>query len=149
MQRTSELSLEQIEQMLLSMDWVEIEKQRVFGDYGDSVVIHTDGSTSIQGQSTYYRDPDAARVITYLKCWGMGNTDCASYLEGWTERREDGSYVDTVDGTVYEDDHAAMEAAIEFGDLDPFEYIDPIMQDLYQERDYEEERANRSLNPEN
>ncbi len=86
--RASEMTIEQIEQVLQDMNWTEIHKARVFSDYGASIVIYTDGEFSVQDQGTHYRDPDAAGVIAYLPCWGRGNIDRTHYYEGWADEAE-------------------------------------------------------------
>lgn len=158
--RASELTMEQIEDVLRDMNWTEIHKARVFSDYGDRVVLFTDGDWTVQGQSTYYRDPDAAGVIGYLSCWGEGNIDGTDYFEGWVEwaegskwtREDDDSYIlyhtqtgeevdydtviETETGRVLEP-RAAIEEAIEEGDWDYTEHIDELLEAVKQEREAE------------
>lgn len=133
--RASEMPLEQIESIVENMDWTEIHKARVFSDYGDSVVLYTDGTFSVQDQGTYYRDPDAAGVIGYLNCWGRGNIDRADYFEGFAERVEDGEHEGMYDicgdhpaaEPWLVDEDEALRIAIEQGDWDYREDIDEFM----------------------
>jgi hypothetical protein len=149
--RASEMTMEQIEEVLREMDWTEIHKARVFSDYGDDVVLYTDGTFSAQGSSTYYRDPDAAGVISYLKCWGQGNVDRTDYFDGWLAPNEDenvyGDYVTLdVTGTGYDagrvltEDEAFTEA-IEEGDWDYEEEIEAVLENVREERRYAAEVA--------
>lgn len=133
MQKASEMTIEQIETVLQGMNWTEIEKARVFNDYGDKVVLYTDGEFWVQGQSTYYRDPDEAGVIGYLPCWGAGNIDRSIYLDGFAERNEEGDYVEIETGRIMGQDDALAEA-IEQGDIAYYEYIDEVLYTVRQER---------------
>lgn len=131
--QASEMTIEQIEVILEGMNWTEIHKARVFSDYGDKVVLYTDGEFSIQNQSTYYRNPDEAGVISYLNCWGQGNVDRTDYFEGWIERNEDGEYIETETGRILTEDEAFTEA-IDEGDWDYYEEIDAVIENIQQER---------------
>lgn len=153
---------DEVRDVLRGMDWTGIHKVRVFSDYGDSVVLFTDGDFAVQEQSTHYRDPDAAGVIGYLSCWGIGNVDETSYFEGFVERADDrgkwverseedvtyrhvetgeeldgDAYVEIETGRVLTEDEAFTEA-IEAGDWDYEEDIDAFM------RRYEEDAAYRA-----
>lgn len=142
--RASDMTIEQLEEVLRGLNWTEIHKARVFSDYGDRVVIYTDGDFTVQDSSTYYRDTDAAGVIGYLPCWGRGNVDRTAYFEGWLERNEDpdvyGDYV-TLDmtgtgydaGRVLTEDEAFAEA-IEEGDWDYDEEIEGVLRQVREER---------------
>lgn len=142
MQRASEMTIDQVEDVLRDMDWRAIHEARVFSDYGESVVLHTDGHFSTQGQNTYYRDPDAAGVIGYLKCWG-GNIDRTEYAEGWTTPVEDGYLVNDdypdpdLAGKVISEEAMLMEA-IEQGDLDVDEEVEAILYNFKEERRYQQ-----------
>lgn len=145
MQKASELTIKQIETILEGMNWTEIHKARVFGDYGDKVVLYTDGEFSVQGQSTYYRNPDEAGVICYLNCWGRGNIDTTPYQEGWLKPHTDEDGLETGDyviafnwdaeenGTILTSDQV-IEQAIEDGDWDDAEEIDAVIESIQQER---------------
>lgn len=149
--RASEMTIEEIEEVLEGMNWTEIHKARVFSDYGASVVLYTDGEFTVQDQGTYYRDPEAAGVIGYLPCWGQGNVDRTDYFEGWVVRNEDeevyGDYV-TLDvtgtghdaGRVMTEDEAFTEA-IEEGDWDYTEEIDAVMENVRRDREEAAYRA--------
>lgn len=139
MQKASEMTIEQIENILREMNWTEIHKARVFGDYGDKVVLFTDGDFTVQGSSTYYRNPDEAGVISYLQCWGQGNVDRNDYFDGWLERNEDGEYIETETGRTLTQDEAFTEAIEEgYGDYD--EEIDTVLEDVKQERELAKEQ---------
>jgi hypothetical protein len=145
--RASEMTIERIEDVLRQMNWTEIHKARVFSDYGDSVVLYTDGTFSVQDSSTHYRDPDAAGVIGYLRCWGQGNIDRTVYYEGWAEPVEDGYLVsgagyedDEIYGTVISEDRM-IEIAIEDGQWqdDYDEAVEAILESVREERRYRAE----------
>lgn len=156
MQKASELTIEQIESILQDMDWTEIHKARVFGDYGQKIVLHTDGEFSTQDQGTYYQDPDAAGVISYLNCWGLGNIDTTDYTEGWTKAQTDEDGIETGMYVVdygYEDEDEGkvlelsevIEKAIEEGCWDYDDEIIAVLENVEQERDmYESIRENLS-----
>lgn len=88
--RASEMTMEQIEEILEGMNWTEIHKAQVFGDYGDKIVLHTDGEYTVQDQSTHYRDEDAAGVIGYVSTTPWGNCDSSVYFKGFVEQVRDG-----------------------------------------------------------
>lgn len=161
--KASEMTIEQIEEVLEGMDWTEVHKAQVWGDYGASIVFYTDGEFSVQGQNTYYRDPDAAGVIGYLHTTPWGNCDSAVYFEGWVEKIRDG-VEDTSEWIEWDDDLAvyrhtktgeevseddvveietgrvmdeatAVNEAIENGEWDYREYIDAVLEDVRRERE--------------
>ena len=146
MQRMSEMTIERAEEVLRGLDWREIHKTRVFSDYGASVVIYTDGETSVQDQGTYYRDSDAAGVLCYLDCWG-NNIDTLQYTEGWTrdELDEDGiqtgnyvidyGYDDVGNGKVLTE-REVIERAIEEGEWDDDAEIEALLERIGQESEY-------------
>lgn len=160
MQKQSEMSIEQIEKVLENVDWDETHKLRVFSDYGASVVIYTDGTLSVLDQGTYYRNPDEAGVLGYLRCWGQGNTDRTAYSEGWCERVEhsrwvtededryvfihvaDGSEIDGGDwieietGRVLTTDEMLTEA-IDYGAWEYDEEKEHVLRSIMEERDYQ------------
>ena len=112
--RASEMTIEQIEDVLEGMDWTEIHKAQVWGDYGASIVLYTDGTFSVQEQSTYYRDPDAAGVIGYLHTKPWGNCDSSVYFEEWVEKVRDG--VENTSEWITWDDEAAVYRHTQTGD---------------------------------
>ncbi len=141
--RASEMTIEQIEDVLREMDWTEIHKARVWADYGASIVLYTDGTFGTQEQSTHYRDPDAASVIGYLASTPWGNCDSSAYFEGWVEKVRDSHHAEwnddeaiyRVDG-VEVDENALVE--IETGRvLDETDAVDEAIEDG--EWDYDEE----------
>lgn len=142
-QRASEMTIEQIEDVLREMNWTEIHKARVFSDYGASIVLYTDGEFSVQDQSTYYRDPDAAGVIGYLSCWGQGNIDRTDYFEGFAERVEDGEHEGMYDisgdhpaaDPWLVDEDTALTIAIEQGDWDYIEEMEAVIEDVKRDRE--------------
>lgn len=142
MKKQSEMTIEQIEEVLENVDWTEVHKLRVFSDYGDSVVIFTDGSLYVQGQGTYYRDPDAAGVLGYLRCWGQGNIDRTYYYEGWATPVEDGYLVDAegvygeLEGQVISEERM-IEICIEDGQHDDDEVREALMDQIEEQRDYQ------------
>lgn len=153
MQRVSEMDMEQIEETLRGLDWREIEKLRVFGDYNDKVIIYTDGTIGEQDSSTYYRDSEAAGVLAYLTCWGLGNVDTMHYTEGWTQPEVDedgietGRYViswshDNPDNGTVLDLAEIVARAIDEGDMETEGYIDEVLDDV---RQWREELDRRKL----
>lgn len=143
MQRASELTLEQIDAIVRGMDWADIEEARIFNDYGDQVVLYTDGTFSIQDQSTYYPDPDAAGVISYLNCWGQGNIDREVYYEGWATPVEDGylvndDYYDSSLAGKVISEREMLHEAVQEGLIDNDAYTEAVMENVEQERDYRE-----------
>lgn len=155
MKKASEMTLEQIEDILRDMNWTEIHKARVFSDYGDSIVLYTDGEFTVQDQNTYYRDPDTAGVIGYLSCWGRGNVDRTDYYEGWAGQAEDsewttenpdrfsvvihketGKEVDSDDwieaetGRIIGTTDQMIEEALEEGDWDYTEEIEAVLENV-------------------
>jgi hypothetical protein len=156
MLKASEMTIDQIENVLDNVDWTETHKLRVFSDYGASVVIYTDGSLSVQDQGTYYPSPDDAGVLGYLRCWGRGNVDRTTYFEGWAEWVADSNHVTwndeqaiyTVRGVeVNEDDlveidtgrvltqDEALNEAIEEGYWDYDEERDELLRSIMEQRD--------------
>lgn len=149
--RVSTLSKDKVEEIVRGMDWTAIHQARVFEDFGDRVVLYTDGDFSVMGRSTYYRDSDAVGVIGSLQCWGQGNIDKTDYFEGWVEKAEDServryeedddtyrlkatgeevardAYVESATGRVLTEDEALAEA-IRDGDWEGYEYeIEEVM----------------------
>ncbi len=142
--RAGEMEMEQIESILEGMNWTEIHKARVFSDYGASIVLYTDGEFSVQDQGTYYPDPEAAGVISYLSCWGQGNIDRTDYFEGFAEKDEVTGMYDIsgdhpgADPWLVEEEEA-LRIAIEQGDWDYREDIDAVVANVEQDR--KEQRA--------
>ena len=147
----STLSRDQVEEIVRGMDWTAIHQARVFENFGDRVVLYTDGDFWVMVQSTHYRDNDAAGVVGSLPCWGQGNIDKTDYFEGWVEKAEDlehvryeedddtyrmkatgeevapGAYVERHTGRVLTEDEALAEA-IRDGDWEGYEYqIEEVM----------------------
>lgn len=153
--RTGEMTIEEIEEVLEGMNWTEIHKARVFSDYGASIVLYTDGEFTVQDQSTYYRDPEAAGVMAGLSCWGQGNVDRTDYAEGRWERVRDSKlaqwdddecvylvdgvevdetdWVETETGEIY-DTERMLEVAIEDGEWEYHEEIDAVVENVREER---------------
>lgn len=135
-----EMTTEQIEEVLRDLDWTEVHKMRVFSGYGDSVVIYTDATFSMQDSSTYYRDPDASGVLGYLSCWGRGNIDRTAYYEGWRTPNEHGEYTilpeyADLTGRPVLTFEEMIEEAIEEGDWDYEEEIEELARRIEEERD--------------
>jgi len=119
--RASEMTIEEIREVLEGMDWTEIHKARVWGDYGASIVLYTDGEFSVQEQNTYYRDPDAAGVIGYLHTTPWGNCDSTVYFESWIQKIQNG-IENTSEWIEWDDDecvyrHAKTGEEVEWGDV--------------------------------
>lgn len=125
--RASEMSIEQIREVLRDMDWSEIHVARVFSDTNDKVVLLTDGSFSVRERSHYFLGDDAADEIADLSCWG-GDVDSTRYPEDWTEELENGFYrVDDdfrkgTDIPEYINEEQMIEIAIREGDYTYWEH---------------------------
>jgi hypothetical protein len=147
--RASEMTIEQIEEVLREMDWTEIHKLYATADYGDHVMLYSDGSFNVMHSSTHYRDPDAAGVIGSIRCPGSGNLDTTYYTEGWTRPEKDEDGYDTGNYVVeygFEDEDngkvltldEAIEMCIEIGEHDYDEWIDGVLE---REREYRRHAA--------
>lgn len=160
MKKESEMTIEQIEEVLEDVDWTEVHKLQVFSDYGASVVIYTDGTLSVQDQGTYYPNPDKAGVLGYMACWGIGNIDRTDYYEGWCQRADEsdwttedehryvlihkrdtfevdyGDWIEIDTGRVLTTDQMLTEA-IEYGEWDHEDWKESLMLQIEQQRDYQ------------
>ncbi|MDP9438090.1 MAG: hypothetical protein M3P49_05025 [Actinomycetota bacterium] len=130
--RASEMTMEQIEEVLGRVDWAEVHRLRVFSDSGSGVSIHTDASLSTLDSGTTYRDPEAAGVIASLNCWGR-DVDTQWYAEGLAEKdEENGGYA--YEGRNISEDEM-IEIAIREGDHASFDHSDEVVDLVTRERE--------------
>lgn len=151
--RASGMTIEEIRNVLEGMDWTEIHKAQVWGDYGASIVLYTDGEFTVQEQNTYYRDPEAAGVMAYLHTTPWGNCDSSVYFEGWVEKIRDG--IEETSPWIEWDDEAAVYRHTRTGEevsegdvvetetgrvMDVETAVNEVIEDGEWEAGYEEER---------
>lgn len=86
---------ERVEKVLRSMNWAGIHEERLFGDFGQSVVLYDDGEYVLKDSNEYFteRDPEAAKEIGSLSCWG-GDVDKSDYFEGFVTAAADSEHVE-------------------------------------------------------
>ncbi len=87
--KASEMTMEQIEDVVDDVDWAEVHQLRVFRKDSETVVIYTDGTTDVRDSSNLHRDLDAAGVLGYLSC----DLDLEVYYGGWCEPMGNGDYI--------------------------------------------------------
>ncbi len=117
--RTSEMTMEQIEDVLGDMDWAEVHQMRVFSKDSETVVIYTDGTADVRDSSTLYRDPDAAGVLGYLSC----DLDLEVYYGGWCEPDEDGDYIRIDNGEILSE-HEMINLALHEGEIAYYQHAE-------------------------
>ena len=126
--KLKEMTKEQVQKVLDNLDWIEIHRISIFGDYGETINIFTDGTLNVLGSGTTYQD--YSEVLGCVSVQGRGNVDEWPYLDGWGEWDQYTHTFITKDGRTLTEEEA-IEEAIEDGEWD--EWIESEKQSIMNE----------------
>ena len=139
MKKTTELSKQEVEELLDEIDWVKVHSQIVFENFGNNICIQTNGKIFSIEQGTSLRDDD--EIIGLIPCIGLGNIDTWDYLDGWGKWYQWKREFETNDGRILDENDAILEA-IEDGEWQQYidEWKKSMMEQWQEDIDAEEYR---------
>ena len=140
--KTTDMSKEQVQEVLDNIEWTEIHNNTVFEDFGSTIHVKTDGTFFVLGSGTSIMD--YSEILGTIKVAGRGNIDEWDYFEGWGEWHPDNDCFQAIDGRVLSTEDAISEA-IEDGDWS--HYIDTWQESLLDQwqEDVENEKERKRL----